>query len=161
MIKIFSAGYIQEREKKDWLIVKMQVEGQLSNRNIFFVRSLERRWTSWLVNFFIVKRQLVSAFSSTLSELTCSSSVETLVSTAETLPYVDGVAQELDVRSNPSTISLLSDSEEEIELLSHHVTDVRPPAPYTVISETRIDDNGETNANEIQATSEARRELVF
>ena len=83
----------------------------------------------------------------------CSSSVETLESTAETLPYVDGEPRDFDLRSIPSTVCL-SDSEDEIELQTHHVVDERPLAPLTVISETVIQDVGQNVTNEFEVVSD-------
>ena len=103
------------------------------------------------MNFIHAQKLLVVAFSFTSAELACSSSIETLVSTIETPPYVDCVPQDFDVHSNLSTIYLSSDFEDETELLTHHVNDNRPPAPYDVISETRLDNNGETFANQAQS----------
>ena len=107
------------------------------------------------------KQPLVRAFSFKPAEITCSSSVETLVSTTETLPYVDDAPIDIELCSNPSTICLESDSEEEIELQTHHVNDNRPLAPYTVISETSLNNTGETHTNEIETPSQARNDLVI
>ena len=98
------------------------------------------------MNSIHAQKPLVIAFSFTSAELACSSSIETLVSTIETPPYVDCFPQDFDVHSNLSTIYLSSDFEDKTELLTHHVNDNRPPASY----ETRLDNNGETLANQAQ-----------
>ena len=96
-------------------------------------------------------RQQVSrkAFIPSKSDPTASSSIETIVSTASTIPYVYDKEIDDEIRSNPSTIDLASESDEEVvELYTHFVPAHRrrPPAPFTVISQTNLrDEQVQTN----------------
>ena len=122
-------------------------EGQSSNRHCFLSRIFKPSMTV-SHEFYSCSKTLSRCLFFHVSRINVF--IKTLVSTTETLPYIDGVPQDFDVRSNPSTIYSSSNFEEETELLMHHVNDNRPPAPYNVISETRLDNNGETLANQAQ-----------
>ena len=81
-----------------------------------------------------------------------SSSIETLVSTVSTIPYAQDDGLNDNVRSIPSTIDLVSEPDvDNVQLCSHYVPPhrQRPPAPFTVISETRLGDEADSHPDEI------------
>ena len=84
------------------------------------------------------------------------------MSTASTLPfaYVDEELQD-EIRSNPSAIDLASQSDEEIvELYTHFVPThrQRPPAPFTIISQTNLRDV--VSREQAQTNDDATRKIV-